>query len=370
MNKVVFIFCSEFPPLPGGIGNHALHLARALQQRKINVEVLTEHRGEDTREEEITFDISLPFPVTRVPRYKFIWRTYWERCFRAHNMLQSQTPGIVVASGKFQLWMAAGLSFFFPKWYFIAIIHGSEIGSRGSWVQLLTKWSLHRFNERIAVSHFTAQLVHDIHPQLSTVVIPNGFEPLSTDDIQQTLRLPGHPALITVGNVSYRKGQQNIIKVLPDIRQIFPDVHYHIVGIPSEQMAFEQLAQAIGVSKHVTFHGAVSQQQLPAILAGADIFLMLSERLPNGDVEGFGIAIVEANDLGLPAIGSNDSGIVDAIKDGYSGRLVVPHDAQSVCAALQDIMKNHISYSIQAKDWAKMFWWKKVIEDYLKVFNR
>lgn len=347
-----------------------MHLAWALQQQKINVEVLTEHRGEDTREEEITFDITLPFPVTRVPRYKFIWRTYWERCFRALNMLRSQTPGIVVASGKFQLWLAAGLSFFFPKWYFIAIIHGSEIGGRGSWVQLLTKWSLHRFNDRIAVSHFTAQLVRDIAPQLSTLVIPNGFAPLSTDNIQQKQRLPGHPALITVGNVSYRKGQQNVIKALPDIRQIFPEVHYHIVGIPSEQIAFTQLAQALGVSKHVTFHGAVSQQQLPAILAGADIFLMLSERLPNGDVEGFGIAILEANLLGLPAIGSCDSGIVDAIQDGFSGRLVPPGNPQAVVLAVQEIMSGYEQYALQARSWTEAFRWENVIQKYLELFER
>jgi phosphatidyl-myo-inositol dimannoside synthase len=147
-------------------------------------------------------------------------------------------------------------------------------------------------------------------------------------------------------------------------------VHYHIVGIPSEQMAFAQLAQALDVSKHVTFYGAVSQDQLPAMLGGADVFLMLSERLPNGDVEGFGIAILEANHLGLPAIGSADSGIADAIQNGISGRLVPPGNPQAVVSAVQEIMSNHEDYAVRARSWTDAFRWENVIQKYLEVFER
>ena len=36
----------------------------------------------------------------------------------------------------------------------------------------------------------------------------------------------------------------------------------------------------------------------------SDIFIMMSEMTESGDVEGFGIAIIEANSLGLPSIGT------------------------------------------------------------------
>lgn len=366
----VVLFCSEFPPLPGGIGNHAFHLARSLHQKLIKVEILTDHRGRDTQDEENKFDKALPFPVFRIPRYNLVWWTYLRRCLAAINILKSQRAGIIIASGKFQLWLASVLSFFFPKWQLIAIIHGSELGIKGSWLQFTSRMSLKRFHKRIAVSQYIAQLLYDIDQNLFVTVIPNGFAPLIIDGTQIPSRLQGHPALVTVGNVSYRKGQQNVINALPEIVQIFPNVHYHILGIPTEQIAFTRLARELGVHDHVTFHGPVSQIRLPLLLLGADIFVMLSENLSNGDVEGFGIAILEANHLGLPAIGSNDSGIVDAIRDKFSGRLVSQRNPHDVVLALEEILFNYEKYSVQAQIWTESFRWENVIQKYLDVFDQ
>lgn len=366
-SSVIVVFSSEFPPLPGGIGNHALHLSLLLAKSGKRITVLTDYRGSDTEVEEAIFDKKLPFPVYRIRRYRIIGFTYLKRCIQAIRLLRKLNSGIVISSGRFQLWLASGLTLFFTKWRFISIIHGSEVGAGGSVMQRLTRWSLKSIHQRIAVSSFTAQLVRNIYPQLPVQIIPNGFAPLLIEGIEDVPHLLGQPALITVGNVSYRKGQHNVIKALPAIIRSFPDVHYHLVGIPTEQIAFLKLAQKLGVNDRVTFHGAVSEARLPVLLKGADIFLMLSECLPNGDVEGFGIAILEANHLGLPAIGSNDSGITDAIMDGYSGRLVSAHDKEAISLAVLDILKNYPKYSEQACDWSKKFLWEKVIVKYLEL---
>ena len=54
----------------------------------------------------------------------------------------------------------------------------------------------------------------------------------------------------------------------------------------------------------------------------SDIFVMLSEETTTGDVEGFGIAVIEANALGIPTIGTMGSGLEDAISDKITGFLV------------------------------------------------
>ncbi|MCB9276508.1 MAG: glycosyltransferase family 4 protein [Lewinellaceae bacterium] len=123
----------------------------------------------------------------------------------------------------------------------------------------------------------------------------------------------------------------------------------------------------MGVEAFITFHGPLPDAELAPTLRGADIFLMLSERQADGDVEGFGIAILEANHLGLPAIGANDSGITDAIQDGYSGRLVGPHDTTGIADAVEEIMQDYPVYAARAKTWAGGFTWEKVIERYLEV---
>ncbi|MCB9276509.1 MAG: hypothetical protein H6564_20920 [Lewinellaceae bacterium] len=45
-----------------------------------------------------------------------------------------------------------------------------------------------------------------------------------------------------MGNVTRRKGQQNVIRALLTILERYPGAHYHIVGLPTQQPAFEALA--------------------------------------------------------------------------------------------------------------------------------
>ena len=67
-NKILFI-SSEFPPQPGGIGNHAYNLAKGFSENKIDVVVHTNSRSDDGREEQ-EFDAMQSFSVIRIPRKK------------------------------------------------------------------------------------------------------------------------------------------------------------------------------------------------------------------------------------------------------------------------------------------------------------
>ena len=370
VKKSIFLLSSEFPPLPGGIGNHAFNLARMLVAKGYMPLVLTDHRSKNSEADEESFDASLHFKVYRVRRYHPSIMTYLLRVFLAFRILCKYKPDVIIASGRFHLWLASFLSLLFRRPRYFAVIHGSEIGIGRSVEKRLTKWSLGRFKEVIAVSRYTGNLLDAVRPGLEIKIIPNGFIPLKLEKTKRdVIHLPGNPALITVGNVSRRKGQQNVIKALPCIREHFPQVHYHIVGIPSEKSAFSKLAEELGVTDAITFHGAVSQEVLPLLLAGSDLFLMLSEQQANGDVEGFGIAIIEANSIGLPAIGSIGCGIEDAIYDGLNGRLVDPSDQGAINEAIQDILKNYERYVSEAKSWALQFEWDKTIQRYLDIID-
>ena len=59
MKNRLLIVTSEFPPLPGGIGNHALNLANSLTNKKYKVSVLTDCR--DAGNKDLIFDKSLSF---------------------------------------------------------------------------------------------------------------------------------------------------------------------------------------------------------------------------------------------------------------------------------------------------------------------
>jgi phosphatidylinositol alpha-1,6-mannosyltransferase len=157
--------------------------------------------------------------------------------------------------------------------------------------------------------------------------------------------------------------------LLPDILQSFPGLQYHCVGIPTEAKQFLSVAKALKVDGHVTFHGKVDDAHLGQCLLACDVFVMLSSATATGDVEGFGIAILEANAMGVPAIGSLGCGIEDAIHEGKSGFLVQHDDVHAFTTALQQLLEHKTEFSKQAKTWAQLHDWKIIIDRYVEVME-
>lgn len=363
-NKILFI-TSEFPPQPGGIGNHAFNLASSLQKEGQDITVLTDVRSTNGKNEQ-DFDQQLYFEVKRVKRRKIIVISYLDRFFKAMSLI-SKTD-IVFASGKFSLWLVFFLRLFYNKKY-IAIIHGSELLLPNKFLRKFTYRSLKKFDEIVAVSNYTKNVIRGLNLK-NISVIPNGFSVSEIHQSQLPLKKPEALHLITVGNVTQRKGQHNVIKVIPELLKTFPKLTYHIVGIPTEKEKLEALANNLKVEGHIKFHGKVSEEKKHELLASSSIFMMLSEETKQGAIEGFGIAILEANALGIPAIGSKDCGIEDAISHKKSGCLVQPKEIKTIVDAVIEINTSFESYSKKAKDWSKQFTWDKIVKQYMKIVNK
>lgn len=360
MKNTILIITSEFPPLPGGIGNHAYLLSKYLQKSGYQVSVVTDFRS---KEEDLVFDEKQEFKVHRIKRNILTQISRIQKAF-----FLAQENQVVICSGKFSIWLGGFLKVCFPKKKILAVIHGSELKAGGTLSQKLTKWSLKKIDSLIAVSEFTKTQTLKINANLEITVINNGIESGAFSD--RKAHIPNEINLVSVGNLTYRKGQQNGIAALPLLKTKFPKIQYHLIGIPTEQKKFAALAKNLGVLDSVTFYGALSDSDLKNRVASSDVFLMLSDNLKNGDVEGFGIAVLEANALGIPAIGSKDSGVADAINDRYSGRLVSAKDSNEILLALEDILNNYTDYSVQAQQWSKQFDWAIVIKKYLEILNK
>lgn len=367
-DKTILIFSSEFPPLPGGIGNHALNLANQLSLNGYEVTVLTDQRS-NAIFEDVRFDSKLAFKVHRTKREKVNFLTYINRIGKGFQLVTSKNE-YVIASGKFSLWLCALFSVFFKKKNYIAILHGSEIRAGGSISKLVTNWSLKQFDKIISVSNFTKETALKYNPNLKIEVVNNGFVVPKANETTFRNNFSKNPKIVTVGNVSYRKGQHNVIHVLPMLKAHFPTIVYHCIGIPTEKASFLALAKKLNVQDCIIFHGALSNDEMLAVLNDADVFFMLSDVLDNGDFEGFGIAILEANSFGIPAIGSNNSGIVDAIKVGYSGELVDPKNSTDIVASFLKIMTNYDVYSKNAIQWSTNFSWDIIGRKYIEIIER
>lgn len=366
MNRLLII-SSEFPPQPGGIGHQALNLANTLHQAGKSIQILTNSREKNGATER-AFDQTLPYPVHRIRRSFFPPRTYWNRCTKLWRILAHHPETTLVASGQFSLWMAAIGKFFFPKIHTLAIIHGSELGAKYG-RKYLTFKSLQTFNTIVAVSNFTQNMLLKTWPDAPIQVIQNGvnltkFNPPTP---AQNAPMSRQPSLLTLGNITRRKGQHQVIRALPTLRNTFPNLHFHMIGLPTEQVEISKLAAQMGVSQHISIHGTLTDAEIASFLTHTDLMIMLSENTSDGDVEGFGMALIEANAQGIPAIGAKGCGIEDAILDGVSGRLVDAQNPTAIRDALADILQNYAHYTEGARRWSEQFNWAQKGPQYLAL---
>jgi len=147
----------------------------------------------------------------------------------------------------------------------------------------------------------------------------------------------GRRIVVTVGNVTDRKGQDVIVRSLPEVLREVPDLLYVMAGLPSKRREIEQLAESLGVSDHVRFLGRVDDDSLLLLLNAADVFAMTS-RHTRDEFEGFGIAVVEAALCGTPAVVSAESGLVETIVEGETGLGVAEDDPSATAEALLAVL--------------------------------
>lgn len=364
MKKNILIVTSEFPPQPGGIGNHAYNLASQLYLNDCEVSVIADQRSLDGEEERL-FDAGLDYKVHRIEIRKLRFLMYFQRLFKLMALMGS--VDVVIASGKFSLWNVAFCGFFNRK-KLLAVIHGTEVNFKNRFLNKSVELSLKRFDHIIAVSNYTKSLI--THLDLNVTVIPNGYDSKKwKDTIVPDKHLKGFPKLVTIGNVTSRKGQLNVISHLPFLKSKYPDIHYHCIGLPTEAHDFSLKAKGLLVEEQVTFHGRLEDKEMQGMLMASDIFVMLSGETATGDVEGFGIAVIEANALGLAAIGSYGSGLDDAISDKNTGFLIDKNDPEAFLKSIEKLLENPAVFHQKAKVWASQHQWHLIIKLYMNLIN-
>ena len=367
MKQKILLVSSEFPPGPGGIGHHAWFLAKQLAKNpNLRLHVIAPDDYTSIEERNI-FDAAQPFEVFRFERRGRL--TYLLRVLKLVKLCRAHQYTHLWASGKFSLWMICIQKLFLRKAKTLCILHGSEVNLRNGLIRKFTHNSISQFQTIISVSKFTESLLPQwiLNTHNSLIVIPNGLD--SSDlELSGNVDLLGSPALLTVGHVSARKGQHRMIQALPAVLKKLPHAMYHIVGRPLDQKKLMQQAMALGVADKVLFHGIIYEHsKLWDYYKAADVFILLSENQPNGDVEGFGIVALEANAVGTPVIGAKYCGVEEAVKEKKSGVLVDGNNDEEIVQAIDYCMKNQKSLNLYSQEWAQSHDWDIIGKRFLEL---
>lgn len=264
----------------------------------------------------------------------------------------------------------------------VVTVHGLEVTCRNPMVRALVGWGLPRADRVVVASRRTAREVEALHPGMPVECIPWGVGPeffLDRDrgELREALaaRLglaPGALAdrrlLLTTGRLVRRKGVAWFVReVVPRLDE---GVLYVVAGEGPERPGVERAVQARGLQERVLLLGQVPDEVRNLLYNAADLFVMPNVPVP-GDLEGFGLVALEAASCGTPVCASRLDGLVDAVQEGRTGRLLPPEDAEAWARALsEELDRPSLDRDLVRARANGNNAWPRVAADHLGVFER
>lgn len=201
--------------------------------------------------------------------------------------------------------------------------HGGDLfGLQGTLLNKLKRLILTHSTAVTVVSRAMLDEVSKIYANYKKVhVIPMGVD-LQSRFVPSKKKKQNIP-LLFVGRLVKKKGVRYLIDSLPLILEKHPQVCLLIAGDGPEKGNLNKLITKLGVGDHVRFLGAVKNKHLPALYQASDVVVFPSVIADDGDMEGFGLVLVEALGCECATVTTDLPAMQDIIINGKTG-LVVP----------------------------------------------
>jgi glycosyltransferase involved in cell wall biosynthesis len=349
----VCILTSSFPRFKGdSAGVFLYHFCRALVKKGVEIEVITpaDHgysysenwHGIDvsrfcyfypTRHQVLCYGAGIPknISASRLAKVQIPFFVAAEFTYTLLKLLKPRTD-VIHAHWSIPQGLTGILCKKFLKIPCVTTIHGTDVfGLRGQLLQTLNAMVINSSDVCTANSRSTARLARNMSKSKNIRVIPMGvdldlFQRSSEVELLRSHYRRDGRIVLFVGRLIDLKGVDYLIKALPRVIVRFPDVKLLIIGSGPQKDRLVHLTKQLGMERHVSFIGAVSQKDLIKFYSLAHLLVLPSIVNHAGETEGLGVVLIEAMACGLPVIGSDVGGIPDLIKDGETGLLVKQKD--------------------------------------------
>jgi glycosyltransferase involved in cell wall biosynthesis len=209
----------------------------------------------------------------------------------------------------------------------------------------MLRWSLHHADALVAISDFVAGTLvaggidrRRVHVVLNGIRTDSWHPGLGRAEARRGLGVGDDtPVVITACRLFPGKGPAELIRAIGIVRATVPDVRLLVVGqdvTPGGEFSGE--LQALIAELDLQDHAALlgRRDDLPALMAAADIFAMPSTGEP------FGLVFAEAMAMRLPVVGLDDGGTPEVVEHGRSGLLSRHGDIAGLAANLLSLIQN------------------------------
>src|SRR6266436_282733 len=129
-----------------------------------------------------------------------------------------------------------------------------------------------------------------------------------------------------VGYLLPEKGQESVVRAMPEVRAKFPGTRLLLAGDGPCRERLEGLAKQLSLQSAVIFAGFV--EDVAQVYAALDIFVFPSLAEP------LGTSLLAAMAWGLPVLAVASGGVPEYVEDGNNGLLVARPDADLLSAGM------------------------------------
>ncbi len=330
----LLLLTPDFPPNRGGIARYLRLLCDHFSNR---ITVIAEKLP--SAESEIVVE----YPILR---QTLLSKIVWPHWFKSIQLFWKErtTYKYALTSHVLPFGTAAMIAGWFTRKLYVVIVHGMDVrlGMKSGWKQSLLTQTLQNAYLVVANSNALAVELQTNFGLRNLLVIYPSIDPKFiatsvTHDSSQPFRL------LTVSRLVERKGHDRVLNALAVLKLngTLTDFHYHIVGTGPVQSTLEQLVEELQLKSHVRFLGDIDDASLSNEYTAADVFVMPVKDDPI-DKEGFGLVYLEAAAYGVPSIGTQMTGVNEAVLDKQTGLLVDNGNIEELAGAILLLATNPV----------------------------
>lgn len=173
------------------------------------------------------------------------------------------------------------------------------------------------------------------------------------------------PTILYLGRIKKYKRVEMLVRIMPSILKHVPDARLVIAGWGTEAAHIADVSMKSVIRKKIKILGPVSESEKKHFLSKSWVFVNPSIG------EGWGIAVLEANLYGTPAVAFNVNGLSESIQHGKTGFLAENEEdfIDKICTILKDA-KLREEMNNNSEKWAEKFNWDDASKISLKIIDQ
>jgi glycosyltransferase involved in cell wall biosynthesis len=144
------------------------------------------------------------------------------------------------------------------------------------------------------------------------------------------------PDVLFVGRLVEKKGATYLLQAAARLRERVPALRLILIGDGPERVRLVSEARQLGV--RAEFLGAQPHAEVRSQLRLARALCLPSVTARNGDAEGLGMVVLEAQAAGVPVVTSAKGGSEEAIRDQITGFAFAERDVAQLATQLETLM--------------------------------